>query len=299
MLWGIVLLSCASTFEAVGLGSSPTFLQLSRGCRVQELAGVAPALAEYNLSSDDALVVENMEYARKACELTAHLEAISTEMFMNDVLPMTHLDEPMELWRPLFFDKLSHLAEGKVSLKEIAEAVVPAVFRGDLGNGRPVEFKPNQTPQIMAPSETLKHGYASCSGLSILVADALRAVGVPARVVGTASWNIDTGGNHNWVEVWWGNEWHFIDATPPGNDGVSWDKTWFIANAAKAEPGTIHGIYTVLPTGSGNGTYTFTWREPPVERTAEDRSLFYKSLVPVEITDPNADTYRKGSENLR
>lgn len=223
-------------------------------------------------------------------------------MFLNDVLPIRQLDEPVESWRPTFYSKLSHLAEGKTSLKEIADAVVPAVFTGTLGKA--VDFKANQTPEIMAPiSETLAHGFASCSGLSILVTDALRSVGVPARVVGTAVWNIPTGGNHNWVEVWWGGRWHFIDATPPG-DEVNWDATWFIDNAAKGVPGTIHGIYTALPVGqgqdeAGNGTYSFTWRAPPLNVTAEDRTPFYKSLAVVDVDDPRADEYRRGSEDNR
>ena len=41
-------------------------------------------------------------------------------------------------------------------------------------------LKPDQSP-----SESMKIGYASCSGLSIILVDACRAVGVPARVVGT------------------------------------------------------------------------------------------------------------------
>lgn len=32
-------------------------------------------------------------------------------------------------------------------------------------------------------------GYASCTGLSIMFLDALRSVGVPARLVGTPAWH--------------------------------------------------------------------------------------------------------------
>merc|ERR1712032_294083 len=96
----------------------------------------------------------------------------------------------------------------------------------------------------MAPvSETLKNGYASCTGLSIFIANALRSVGVPARVVGSPVWNLPTGGNHNWIEAWFGDGWHYADAVPTKK--VEWDNAWFTAkNTQLAVAGTIHGIYS-------------------------------------------------------
>ena len=77
---------------------------------------------------------------------------------------------------------------------------------------------------------TLLYGYASCTGVSILFVDALRTIGIPARVVGTPAWHGDHAqGNHNWVEVFvgdprgepWadpdtGQSWAFIEALPAG-----------------------------------------------------------------------------------
>ena len=57
-------------------------------------------------------------------------------------------------------------------------------------------------------------------GVSILLADALRSAGIPARVAGTPAWNGKTeNGNHNWVEVYDHRSltWHFIEATPAGH----------------------------------------------------------------------------------
>ena len=66
-------------------------------------------------------------------------------------------------------------------------------------------------------------------GLSILLIDACRAVGIPARMVGTPRWT-DNSGNHSWVEVW-DREWSFVGACEPSklNEG------WFIGQAAKAD----------------------------------------------------------------
>ena len=66
---------------------------------------------------------------------------------------------------------------------------------------------------------TLAFGYASCTGVSIFFIDALRSVGIPARIAGTPAWNsVYTNGNHNWLEVWTGETdgWQFIEAAPAG-----------------------------------------------------------------------------------
>ena len=49
-----------------------------------------------------------------------------------------------------------------------------------------------------------------------MVIDACRAVGVPARFVGTPLW-ADKSGNHSWVEVW-DKGWHFTGAAEPAGD---------------------------------------------------------------------------------
>jgi len=261
--------------------------------------GLADWLAERqpagNRQSD--LQLRNAEYASKAKELSSHTGEVSEDMFLRDVLPFRQLDEPIDDWRPAFYEKLAPLVQGKMSLRDMAEAVIPVVFNGGLG--KKVVFKPNNTPQVMAPeSQTLAKGYASCTGLSILLADALRSVGVPARVVGIAVWNIKPGGNHNWVEVWWGGNWHFVDAGPVQK--VDWDSTWFTDVAKKAQPGTIHGIYTaVVDQAEADSRYTLTWREPPVEQPALDRTAFYTGFQKRDTIrneeDPTWNVYRDGS----
>jgi hypothetical protein len=58
-------------------------------------------------------------------------------------------------------------------------------------------------------------GFASCTGLAILFSDALRAAGVAARVAGTPAWKGKReSGNHNWVEVFDGEVWKFMEPSP-------------------------------------------------------------------------------------
>ena len=62
--------------------------------------------------------------------------------------------------------------------------------------------KPNQSP-----SESIEQSRATCTGLSIILVDACRSVGVAARVVGTPLW-ANKRGNHTWTEIW-DDGWHF------------------------------------------------------------------------------------------
>lgn len=205
--------------------------------------------------------------------------SVPEDLFLREVLPYQHFDEPLDDWRGDFFQRLS--AESSVrnakTLKELAEAVIPHAF---VSLGNKVEFKSNMTPQMMAPiSETLKNGHASCTGMSILVANALRSVGVPARIAGTAEWNKATGGNHNWVEVWLGDDWHFLDAVPTTK--VDWDQTWFTQDgtAQLAEAKGIHGIYApAWDQSDSDSNYTVTWRTPNLVMPAIDRTAFYKAI---------------------
>ena len=77
--------------------------------------------------------------------------------------------------------------------------------------------------------------YASCTGLSILLTDALRSVGIPARIAAIALWP-DESGNHTWVEIWDG-QWHYIGAAEP----TPLDHTWFTEKASHTD--ARHPIY--------------------------------------------------------
>jgi len=93
-----------------------------------------------------------------------------------------------------------------------------------------------------SPSETIDSGLASCSGLSVMLIDACRSVGVPARFVGTPMWS-NKSGNHSWVEVWNGG-WHFTGACEPAGDDL--DRGWFLERAAQADRNSkLHAIYAV------------------------------------------------------
>jgi hypothetical protein len=75
-----------------------------------------------------------------------------------------------------------------------------------------------------------------------MLVDACRAVGVPARFVGTPLWS-DKSGNHSWVEVW-DDGWHFTGAAEPSGDKL--DAVWFLGRASAAKrDDPRHAIYAV------------------------------------------------------
>lgn len=221
----------------------------------------------------------NAEFAMRARHELPAAASVSEELFLQEVLPYQHFDEPVDDWRPAFFEKLTSVpgVRNAATIKELAETVIPLAFT-HLGNQ--VTFMSNMTPQVMAPiSETLHAGHASCTGLSILVANALRSVGVPARVAGIAEWNRPDGGNHNWVEVWTGNAWQFLDAAPTSK--VTWDQAWFAQDGTvqRSLAQGIHGVYSpVWDSSQADANYTVTWREPAVMMPAVDRTAFYKNI---------------------
>lgn len=74
----------------------------------------------------------------------------------------------------------------------------------------------------------------------MLLIDACRAVGVPARFAGTPLWT-NKSGNHSWVEVW-DQGWHFTGAAEPAGDQL--DQAWFVDRASNAQADQpLHAIY--------------------------------------------------------
>lgn len=104
-----------------------------------------------------------------------------------------------------------------------------------------VRYATSREKANQSPGESMRQGVASCTGLSILLADACRSVGVPARLAGTPSWTKKRG-NHTWVEIWDDGQWHFTGAAEPADQGLN--HGWFTHDAAQADASRpINRIY--------------------------------------------------------
>jgi transglutaminase-like putative cysteine protease len=58
-----------------------------------------------------------------------------------------------------------------------------------------IKYSTQRPKADQSPHESIRAGLASCTGLSVLLIDACRSVGVPARFAGTPLWT-NKSGNH-------------------------------------------------------------------------------------------------------
>ena len=173
-----------------------------------------------------SLLKENVEYALIAYERYPWTQALPKEVFYTDVLPYYVVDEVRDSWRRDLYGLFAPAVDTCTTLYSALCEVnrnIPKVTGVDYNTRRE---KTNQSPR-----ESMRQGMASCTGLSILLVDAYRSVGIPARFVGTASWH-DNRGNHSWTEVWLDGEWRITEYYFPS----ALDNLWFMADAAKADP---------------------------------------------------------------
>lgn len=186
-----------------------------------------------NLSSD--FLLDNVRLAFEARQQAAW--QIPDDIFLNDVLPYANIDEPRDPWREELTRLCRPLIEGCQTPSEAAQRLNEKVFK-KLG----VKYSTARRRANQSPRESMDQGLASCTGLSIILADACRSVGVPARLAGIPSWK-NKRGNHTWVEVW-DQQWHFTGAAEPSAQGLN--HTWFQNDAALADPNSkLHSIYAV------------------------------------------------------
>ena len=195
-------------------------------------------------------LLENCEYAYRALAETAWADKLPEEVFLNNLLPYANINERRDRWRVDFYNRFKTWVEDAKTPSEAAAILNRKVFP-ELG----VKYSTKRKKADQSPYETLETGLASCTGLSVLLVDACRAVGIPARIVGTPLWS-DRSGNHTWVEIWDGG-WHFTGACEPtGND---LDRGWFTGRASTAQRDhRLHAIYAVTFKNNGQ-TFPMVW----------------------------------------
>lgn len=154
-------------------------------------------------------------------------------IFLNEVLPYFSLDEKRDNWREDFYQKFAPLVEDCMTVYEAIDKV-----NKNIKSVLNVEYNTKRSIVNISPFQAIEENMATCTGLSFLLVDAFRSVGIPARLVGTPLWT-NMRGNHNWVEVWIDGEWYFTEYYPD-----KLNKSWFLADAGKADPQKpIHWIY--------------------------------------------------------
>ncbi len=231
--------------------------------RAQSSTEAAPALArdavvtflranlrEQDRGCDDAWLAQQAHLALVARQAVPWGASLSDEMFLNFVVPYAQANEAREDWRTgaaaRFLPKVADCkTPGEAALR------LNATIFNELG----VHYSTQRKRADQAPSESIEQGKASCTGLSILLADVCRACCIPARLV-SVRWPHKQG-NHTWVEVWDGTDWRFVGADEP--DPAGFDRAWFTGDAAQcADADAAHRIWALsfAPTGA---TFELGW----------------------------------------
>lgn len=241
-------------------------------------AQAAAFLAEHRPERDDAIdpaiVLESIAVALRARDTYPWARDLSEDLFLNDVLPYATLDEPRVLARERVHDLAADIVKDATTAEEAAQALNRELFKLTGVRYSTERLRANQNS-----AETLDTGLASCTGLSILLVDACRSVGIPARVAGIANWT-DRNGNHTWVEIHDGDKWRFTGAAEYDKNGL--DRGWFTGPASLAIEGhELHAIWA--------SSWRTTGHRFPLAWNMADRSVPGVDVTPRYARTASAD----------
>jgi len=172
-----------------------------------------------------AFILENLRLAYRVMNETSWGKDIPQAIFLNNILPYATLNERRDNWRRDFYQRFIKIALESKTIDRAVIALNKYVF-----DTLQVSYNATKRPKPdQSPYESIKAHYASCTGLSILLTNALRSVGIPARIAAIPMW-ADNSGNHTWVEIWDG-EWHYTGAAEP----AQLDHAWFTVKASQTD----------------------------------------------------------------
>lgn len=233
------------------------------------------------LSLDPNRVGRNIRLAHAARAAVPWGRGLPDSVFLDAVLPYANVTEPRDSMRAEFMARYLPIAKRCHTPGEAAQLLNSKLFKD-----YKVSYNTRRLRTDQNPRETISQGMATCTGLSIMLVDACRAVGIPARIAGISSWP-GRGGNHTWVEVY-DQGWHFVGAAEPDANGL--DHAWFSGDAAKAiENVPESAIYAVTYRQTGQ-YWPIVW-DPGTSINAENVTRRYqgaKGSLPrfmVELTD--------------
>ncbi len=144
------------------------------------------------------LLIENVEDAFKAWREKPWAKHLSFDNFCETVLPYRGSNEPLEIWRPEFFEKYKNLPEKMTDSTDPVEAAdlinknVKEWFKFD------ARFYRHPTDQGL--DEMLKTGMGRCEDMTNLAIYAMRANGIGITSDYTPHW-ANAGNNHAWNAI--------------------------------------------------------------------------------------------------
>ncbi len=220
-------------------------------------------------------LLQEVDWAYKARETFPWAAALPDSVFYNDVLPYASMNERREPWRAMFWEKLYPLVDSTADVRAALDTI-----NKQLQHLVKVEYNTKRRKPHQSPGESMEIGMASCSGLSILLCDALRTMGIPARIAGTPLW-VSKEGNHNWVEVWLDGQWYFTEYYPT----PALNHSWFLERAGKADKSDpIYWMYATSwkPTGLH---FPMVWNHKNHNVPGIDVTDFYIDLYNAQMAE--------------
>jgi hypothetical protein len=172
-----------------------------------------------------------------AREETPWGESVPEDVFLSFVLPLRVNNENLDEARPELYralkDRVKGLKMGEAVLEVNHWCHERATYQSTDG-------------RTSGPLSTIRTGWGRCGEESVLVAAALRAVGIRARQVYTPRWaHVDD--NHAWVEAWVDGKWRYLGACEPE---PMLDMAWFREPARRAMM-----VHTKVYGGSRTGDF--------------------------------------------
>ena len=278
-LLSIVLATCLAPVHMLFAGDLATAFTQAGANRAQielaiesvptdERAGMewlVTHMPQVDLQTLDAeFLVENCSHAYAAWRTAPWHDEISEAMFFESILPYASINERRDQWRADFRSRFAPLVENATTPAEAAAMLNNGMFK-QIG----VIYSTKRPKADQSPYESMDAGMASCTGLTVLLVDACRAQGVPARFVGAPLW-ADGSGNHSWVEIW-DDGWHFTGAAEPS--GMDLDTAWFAGRAS-----------TASRENPLNAIYAATWNDTPIHFPMSWR-LHDATVGGIDVTD--------------
>ena len=173
------------------------------------------------LSYDYDLFFAYAEHGIFAYENAPWKDEITEDLFFKDVLCPRINSEKIENCRPVFYEMFADRIRG-MNLDEAIIELNYACFEH-------VTYRSTDIRTI-SPLNILKRAYGRCGEESTFTASVLRSFCIPAKQVYAPFWSHQDD-NHAWVEVFNGENWHYLGACEPE---PILDVGWFTTAAGRA-----------------------------------------------------------------
>jgi hypothetical protein len=249
-----------------GWACALTLVPAEQKTALQKLIEGMPERDRQKLSAN--YLLRNTSLAVEAKQKAPWGATIPDAIFLNYVLPYSAIGEEVDDFRADFRARFLPVIEGIQKSGDAAHKINTVLWKM-----LDVVYSPKRDKPDQSPYHSMRIKMASCTGLSILLIDACRSVGIPARFVGCL-W-VNKPGNHSWVEVWQDGVWYHLGAF----DGQGLNQAWFnkdVVNNIPHDP--KYAIFGVAWLPTEENLWRSMTRDPQTPRPVLDVTQRYLDL---------------------